>query len=35
MARDGKPSIIFINEIDIFCGSENEAIRKMKKEFLV
>ncbi|XP_012680759.1 vacuolar protein sorting-associated protein 4B-like [Clupea harengus] len=39
LARDHKPSIIFIDEIDSLCGSrsdtESEAARRIKTEFLV
>jgi len=39
MARESKPSIIFIDEVDSLCGSrsenESESARRIKTEFLV
>jgi len=39
MAREKKPAIIFIDEVDSLCGSrsegENDSSRRIKTEFLV
>ena len=39
MARDQKPAIIFVDEVDSLCGArsenESESARRIKTEFLV
>lgn len=39
MARENRPAIVFIDEVDSLCGSrsegENETSRRIKTEFLV
>jgi len=39
LARDNKPSIIFIDDVDSLCSSrsenESESARRIKTEFLV
>mmetsp|Transcript_23429 Transcript_23429/g.17890 ORF Transcript_23429/g.17890 Transcript_23429/m.17890 type:complete len:88 (+) Transcript_23429:667-930(+) len=39
MARESKPAIVFVDEVDSLCGSrsdgENETSRRIKTEFLV
>jgi len=39
MARENRPSIVFVDEVDSLCGSrsegENETSRRIKTEFLV
>jgi vacuolar protein-sorting-associated protein 4 len=39
LARDRKPSIVFIDEVDSLCGSrsenESESARRIKTEFLI
>jgi len=39
MAREAKPAIVFIDEVDSLCGSrsegENETSRRIKTEFLI
>lgn len=39
MAREHKPAIIFVDEVDSLCGSrsegENDTSRRIKTEFLV
>ena len=39
MARENRPAIVFVDEIDSLCGSrsegENETSRRIKTEFLV
>ncbi len=39
MARENKPSIVFIDEVDSLCGTrsegENDSTRRIKTEFLV
>lgn len=39
MARESKPAVIFIDEVDSLCGTrnegENDSTRRIKTEFLV
>ncbi len=39
MARESKPAVIFIDEVDSICGTrnegENDSTRRIKTEFLV
>ena len=39
MARERKPSIIFVDEIDSLCGQrtegENDSVRRVKTQFLI